>query len=884
MELQDFCNEYLLDEKLFIVPTRSIGMQVINNMSREGYPSINLKAVTLKGLAFEICEEYLENNVELIVDNIIGTNLIIEILKELSNKYPHNFFFTSNLIDSKTSEEVYKAIMELKYGNIDKFPNIKNLDQIYSEYKKKLNELKAVDNCDILKLATLDENIGTYQSKIIGVASNIETNNIERIFLEKLTGENGLRIEMPVKILDDYPKNYYFKNKPDSESLENKKVKFYNSYGSMNEIDYIIKDIKTRRIPIDEVVIAYTNNKYADLINIEFEKANIPITFGDGLGIETSSVYRFIRTIFTWAKKYYNLNEIRPIFANGDVNTEGASAPAIYEELIQRRIIFGKENYYKKLDLYNIEHGDKTDYKSIKINWIKQFFGDLFQAIPENMVEFNKYIPQLINLITKYVKNINKYDGAARVVVLETLNTIEYINMEVTKDEYFDIVLSYIENSQILRTQAQPGNVFAINYRVAGYTGRKNLYLIGMDSDSLSSKIVESPILLDLMKVQISDNLAFANESYSYKKYKIKELLTADFQSISIGYSNFDQVEVKPKSPSQIYNELKGLCITEFDEVKKGQGTILGRDIIKSGTGLEVLAECPRKAYLRYKLKIKELDDVDIQVDRWLDPMQRGLIVHKALDIYLNLDNQEQREEMLLKIVEELCQGMNLENVSVLQEVYTREKQDIFNICKNMIEITNIDPDWKLLVSELSFGYKDNKSNKIFGELPSQRILVQGLELEIMGAIDRIDVNKNAENVFRIIDYKTGSKKNFDKKLRVTSGRGANKEYDYSQTSKLQYYIYKKALEEILKGKYSNPIIKKFTYIFQDDSIDIEFDRDFIETIETRISDLLNMDVLKEQATVIYDPDDELRCKYCVYKSICTVDRKEILVEEEVEH
>lgn len=897
MELKDFCKRNLLNEKIFIVPTRTIGMQMVNKMARDGEPSINLRVVTLQGLAFEICEEYIVNNNKLIMDNILGNNLIIEILKDLSGENLEGFFFKPNLIDSKTAEEVYKVIMELKSSGLESFPEIKDLDKIYMEYNRRLKKLNALDYCDIIIEASKLPNIELYQEKKIAIASNIEFNNVEEILFQKLTEKNCTKIKMPVKSVEGLPKNYYYQEDFSNMEFNNKKIKFYEGYGTKEEIGYIIEDIKKKRIPLDEVVIGYTNSKYANLIHTEIDIYGIPGNFGGGLGIESSSVYRFINTIFTWTQNYYNVNEIRPIFANGDIKIDKFSPPEIYEELVQCKILSLRKNYYRILKLDESTHSsierDKSlnKYQIEKRIWLKEFFGDLFQSIPrDEHIRLNQYIPKFINLITKYVKNVNKYDGAAKQVVLETLDKIGDINMEVSREEYFDIVLSYIKQSKILRSQPQPGSVFVTNFRNAGYTGRKNLYLIGLDSSSLSNKVVESPILLDMMRAKIAHNISFAYDNYEYKKYKLKELLTADFENISIGYSNFDTVNIKVQSPSQIYNELKDI-VGEGKEEKQEENRrrILGRDMVKSATSLETLAECPRKFYLKNIMGLSPKEDVEIRLDRWLDGLTKGNIVHKVLDHYFNLKEEEQTKEKIVELVEEQCAIAEKHNVYLLHEVYLREKQNLIEICENIVEITKADSKWSVFVNELSFGDKIGKNNKIFGILPKQKIDIMGLELDISGAIDRVDINKEDENRFRIVDYKTGNMDNFEKKLRFSTGRGKNKEYDYSETQKLQYYIYKKTLEKILESKkdiFSQPEVQKFTYIFEGYEkrgiIDLDFNEEFINIIENRIKALLDIDVLEEQRGIIYDPEN--RCKYCDYSPICIVDKDLTIVEEEVEH
>ncbi len=899
MELWEFCEDNLLDEKIFIVPSRSIGLQMINKITREGNRTLNLKPLTLQRLAFEICEEYIVREDKLIIDDILGSNLVMDILKDLHKKDPSGFFFKKELIDIRTAEEVYKVIVELKHNGLGVFPEEKDLHLIYEEYEKRLDQLNAMDYQDVIVKAKDMEGLDEYREKKIGLAYNIEFENVEKELLERLIKEDTVRIIMPVKGLVDKPKNYYFREEVEGPELGKRSIHFYEAYGQKAEIQYVIDDIMKKNIGLDQVVLAYTNGKYADLINIEFESKGLSIGFGQGLGIQASSVYRFIETIFNWAQNYHSINEIRPIFINRDLKidledrkAQGSISPAsMYEELIRSKVLYGRDNYRRILEIEedDLKRQGLADYLIDRRLWLKEFFQDLFQALPnEELFCLGDYIPGLVRIIDKYVRIFNKYDGAALGVVYETLGKIEDIDFEVTKEEYFNIVLSYIGKARILRSQAQPGQVFSTSYKNAGYTGRKHLYLLGLDSDSLSNKIMESPILLDNIRREISDNLAFSKESYKYKKYKIKELLTGDFETISLGFSNFDTVDVKEKSPSQVYTELKDLYDHRSNDGPEKLWQIKGRDLVKSGTALETLGECSRKAYLKYKLGLRPLDEVEIRVDRWLDGLTRGNLVHEVLSNYFDLREMEEEGLDLRVLVEEACERTKKEVPYAIEEVYQREKEELYQICENIIVREEEDRRWKVLVNELSFGDSWTKNNRIFGNLPPVEIDLEGERLMVAGSIDRVDFNINKENLFRIIDYKTGSKDNFEKRLRKKEGRGKNQVVSYEESQKFQYYIYAKALEEILKTRkdlWENPEIKSFTYIFpgEDDKalIDLELKEEFLEEIGGRIKYLLNLDILEEDKTIVYDPDDNLRCKYCDYKSICLPDKDLSQAEKE---
>ncbi|OLS01800.1 PD-(D/E)XK nuclease superfamily protein [Tissierella creatinophila DSM 6911] len=882
MEIWEFASEYILEEKLFIVPTRAIGVLMIEHMAKGGKSALNLNPVTIKKLSQDICQMYIEENDILVIDDILGKSIVLDCLKSL-NQESDEFFFKENLIDEKTAEEVYSVIIELKLKKIDDFPKEKDLDKIYKRYTLKLDRLNAMDYCDILLKAREVKELSSFKDKTIAVASNIEFHDLERELFSQLN-QNAIKIKMPVKKLIDSPKEYFFKESVESIDRD-KKVCFFNQFGIRNEIKYIIDDIYVKSIPLDEVVIAYTDQKYVEWINLEFQKEDLGISFADGLDILTSTTYRFIKTICDFAKNYYNIWELRPMFFNGSLNVETGlekddetiTSNDIYEELVKCKVFYGRENY-ERLNFISPELDDKA---KVKRKWIREFFNSIMFTLPEGNVEFREYIKRLSILIKKYVKipdssKANSYDKTSMKAILETLKRMEKIPLEIEPDRYFDIVLSYIEEINTNRSGARPSKAFACKYNIAAYTGRKHLYLIGLDSSSLDSKIVESAILLDNIRRDISPSLSFSKENYRYKKYKIREALTASFTNISIGYSNFDMVDIKAKTPSKIYTELK----EEYGHVEPCKAIdrkLMSKDLIFSGTSIETLGQCSRKLYFKNRLFLKEKEDIEIDLDRWLDALTKGNLVHEILNLYFDLPKEDRDEEILSKLIEERVEKVAKEIPYILKEVYNREKEEIKVYCKKILEREQ-NSQLEVFINELSFGR--NKTNRIFGPLKTQEITIGDLNLTISGAIDRVDIDKKGK-WFKIVDYKTGNLANFDKRLRKSEGRGKNKTYDYSEGQKFQFFIYKKALENIIKEKdeYKDFSVKSFSYEFEDDSIDLIFDEEFINKIENRINDLLNIDIFQNDKKIVYNNTDSLTCKYCEFKNICKTDN--IKTEEE---
>ena len=60
MEIGQFAGKNILEEKLFIVASRAIGLLMINDMAKKGTGALNLNPITIKKLSQDICQRYIE--------------------------------------------------------------------------------------------------------------------------------------------------------------------------------------------------------------------------------------------------------------------------------------------------------------------------------------------------------------------------------------------------------------------------------------------------------------------------------------------------------------------------------------------------------------------------------------------------------------------------------------------------------------------------------------------------------------------------------------------------------------------------------------------------------------------------------------------------------
>ena len=177
---------------------------------------------------------------------------------------------------------------------------------------------------------------------------------------------------------------------------------------------------------------------------------------------------------------------------------------------------------------------------------------------------------------------------------------------------------------------------------------------------------------------------------------------------------------------------------------------LYGENIYMSPSKLDVYSRCKFSYFCRYGLNIRELEPVEFNV------LQKGTIVHFVLEKIIT----NHYDEIISSTKEYLCEltdryiksylnsiiGFNgYENIrnDYLLRLISRSLKEVVEHISKELRVS----DFKPVACELSIGFKDSD---IRIEFPFD----EG-KISVIGSVDRVD---ECDGVFRIIDYKTGSK------------------------------------------------------------------------------------------------------------------------------
>jgi ATP-dependent helicase/nuclease subunit B len=268
---------------------------------------------------------------------------------------------------------------------------------------------------------------------------------------------------------------------------------------------------------------------------------------------------------------------------------------------------------------------------------------------------------------------------------------------------------------------------------------------------------------------------------------------------------------------------------------------------------LETLARCPYSYFLKEVLRVRPIEEVSYDANKWLDPATRGSLLHSIFETFYKVITQQNVKPSYAihydKILE-IAVGLIEKEKEVLpppnERVYQREMNDILACCDIFLKEEEIHGEqYNPLHFEYSFGIGDSE--------PAIIKLLSG-DVKITGIIDRVD--QSLDGRYHIIDYKTGSTYGYEKNKAFKGGR------------QLQHMIYALAIEQHLNLE--EGAVEESSYYFPTTKgMAQRFTRKQDVTLRTNGLDILQklIDVIKHGHFEM--TEDENDCKFCELKLVC---------------
>ncbi|MGI6344840.1 MAG: PD-(D/E)XK nuclease family protein [Bacillota bacterium] len=281
---------------------------------------------------------------------------------------------------------------------------------------------------------------------------------------------------------------------------------------------------------------------------------------------------------------------------------------------------------------------------------------------------------------------------------------------------------------------------------------------------------------------------------------------------------------------------------------------------VLSVTQLESLARCPFAYFLRYVLGVQPLPVP--AVDGWLDPLQRGSLLHRIYCLY-------QREAygvlgrpdaaLLQSIAQREVEALRADLLPPSPAVYQQEWQEL----QRSLTIF-----WRMEAEQLReavprffevpFGLGEAEVQRAGLGLADPVVirLPSGRNLQLRGSIDRID--QVGEHSYQVWDFKTGSASSYPDEGYLERGQH------------LQHALYSIVAEQILRTSRVDPAAEVVVagYVFPTERGE---GRRVGRSQQRRRDALTVADRLLElrESGIFHSTDNKDACRFCDYAAVC---------------
>ena len=275
---------------------------------------------------------------------------------------------------------------------------------------------------------------------------------------------------------------------------------------------------------------------------------------------------------------------------------------------------------------------------------------------------------------------------------------------------------------------------------------------------------------------------------------------------------------------------------------------------VLSASRLETLGACPLRYFYRYVLRLWPPDDPEYEPDRWLNPMDRGKLLHRVYELWLRAarDRSVEPEDESFPalgtlILQEEAGRVRAEVPPPSEAVYERElatlEEDVHCFANHL---SHNPAPWRHL--ERSFGMPGRED-------PPVEIEIGPGIVRLRGAVDRVDEPLGEDQPLRVIDYKTG----------WSGGKWSARTLVYDGGRRLQHVLYTLAIEA-LEGR----PVDAMEYHFptrRGEGVIRRFARDELKDGPEVAALLLEL----TRRGHFIPSNDESDCRYCDYRDVCRV-------------
>lgn len=583
-----------LTEKWLIAPNRRIGFSWLDSITRAGIAVLNVHVKTIDHLALEIAGAEMERRGLTFLRRIRQDIFIEGIFRKL--KVTSKSYLAGMEVDSGLVACLKSMLNDLRMSGVcaaqlaaDSFEVTekgREVGALLGMYENGLKKMALADRAVIFSIARdlLEGGVALPKNVVLLLPEKAQNDlrALEAEMISKIPGDN-LRIVRadpgPVAAQVRDIELLRLLGKPESAPVPagDGSVKIFRAVGETNEIREILRRVTEAGTPFDDVEIVYTDSAtYLPLIyehgaGLVERHADIPFTFAEGIPVTFAKPARALLAWLEWTREDLPQTIMVDMIREGLLEIPSADEDRVaYSHLaaVLRSVpVYGGRGRYLKTleraladaaadpsdpdDDDGVRRG-RSDKRALEI--LTAYFPSLLDATPFPGVTPAEFVEKALEFLEKHTRATNELDTYTRRRLVEELEELRDC-LELGLDTSLNLrewVQRLAGTTHVGGLGPRPGRIFVTPITSAGHSGRKNVFIVGLDDARFPGAGLQDPLLLDTERTRIDARLPTSGTRLAKRISDIGELFGRLAGNVTLCYPAIGLIDDREMFPSSV--------------------------------------------------------------------------------------------------------------------------------------------------------------------------------------------------------------------------------------------------------------------------------------------------------------------------------------------
>ncbi len=484
----------------------------------------------------------------------LGPSLVHKLLLEL----PEESAFRPLLSQPGTAEALWSTLKEVRMAGLTSQDLDLPLLRAYEEY---IARHQLADRAVVFQEPSMY--CPVQPDDLILEFPSVVWSPLERHFLNRLPGERSCprAPDLPLpRRLQGLPRE----GTTPSGKLTVAELSLFRAGRRDAEIVEVLRRI--RGVPLDQVEIALADPDALALLRDKLAACDLPATFEEGLPIGLSRPGQAVLGILSWVEHRYSAFDLRQLLL-ADLLTIGSSrldSSFAAHYLERARATWERETYSRNLGslkawlLERLSRAEEprlqeslayqVDMIDLLLEWIEGLLNSL--PVHHDEVDWSAWVRGLQRILEQHVPG----EESARLRLLRALE--ELLLLEGQRWPVEETVRLLREKLQVLTygaSRALPGHLHVTLPERLGLSGRRELFLLGLEEGRLRLDPVEDPVLSDRERRALHPALARSEDRPAETRFALFERLACADGRLTVSYSTRDMHTGQEQLPTWLF-------------------------------------------------------------------------------------------------------------------------------------------------------------------------------------------------------------------------------------------------------------------------------------------------------------------------------------------